>query len=142
MKVIAGILIVLALVVGVVPQFTDCQSQGNAIELSTGKTIPMKCHWTGQAELAIAAPTLFLGGLMAFSRRRDTLRALAVLGIVLGAAVIALPTLLIGVCANPDMLCNMVMRPLLIFAGILIAAASAAALVRLRGEEPEAGGLG
>jgi hypothetical protein len=141
MKFIAGVLIVLALAVGVVPLFTDCESQGKAIELANGKLIPMKCHWTGRAELALAAPTLFLGGVLAFGRRRETERALAVLGLVLGAAVIAVPSLLIGVCANPDMLCNMVMRPALIFAGILIVAASAAALVRLRGEGPEIGGL-
>ena len=36
----------LALVIGIVPFLTDCQSQGRALTLQTGRTIPMKCHWT------------------------------------------------------------------------------------------------
>jgi hypothetical protein len=54
-----------------------------------------------------------------------------------GALVILLPTTLIGVCANPDMLCSMVMRPALILAGILIIAASAAGLLGSRGAESQ-----
>jgi hypothetical protein len=137
MKIAGAVLVVLALVVGIVPLFTDCQSQGKAITLPNGKTIPMKCHWTGQAELATAGPVLFLGVSVAINRRKETLRFLSITGIVLGLAVILLPTTLIGVCANPDMLCNMVMRPSLIFAGALIVAASLVALLAARGDEVE-----
>jgi hypothetical protein len=42
------------------------------------------------------------------------------MGIVLGAVVILFPTFLIGVCANPDMLCNMIMKPGLILLGSLV----------------------
>jgi uncharacterized membrane protein len=136
---ITGILIAaLALVVGILPQFTDCLSQGKSIALPNGASIPMKCHWTSQAELALAVPLLALGGLVFVNRRREALRSLAVLGGVLGALVILVPTTLIGVCGSADMLCNMVERPALIFAGILVVAIGVGALVSLRGEGSQA----
>jgi hypothetical protein len=138
MKVIGVLIVVLALAVAIVPRFTDCQSQGAAIALPNGATIPMKCHWTGQAELATAGPVAAVGVLLAASRRKRTIRALAVLGMVLGLSVLLVPAALIGVCASDQMLCNMVMRPALIFAGILVMAASAVALLAARGAEDEA----
>ncbi len=33
---------------------------------------------------------------------------------------IALPTVLIGVCGHPDASCNLVMKPALIFMGVLV----------------------
>jgi hypothetical protein len=137
MKAAGAIIFVLALVIGLVPLFTDCQSQGKAITLANGSTIPMKCHWTGRAELALAVPLLFVGGLMAGSRRRQTLRSISLLGLVLGISAILIPSVLIGVCSNPDMLCNMLMRPTLIFAGTLVSATNLAVLVALRGPEVE-----
>jgi hypothetical protein len=133
MKVIAAILIVLALVIGIVPQFTDCLSQGSAIELANGMRLPMRCHWTRQAEVAVAMPLGAVGLLMLFSRRRQTLRALLVVGIVLGVAAILLPAYLIGVCASDEMICSMLMKPTLLFAGVLTVATSLVGLVYLRG---------
>jgi hypothetical protein len=138
MKVIASILIVLALVIAVVPQFTDCQSQGRALTLQSGKTVPMKCHWTGQAEIVVGGPLLILGGLMFANRRRGTLRSLSILGIVLGVFAVLLPTALIGVCASADMLCNSVMKPTLIFSGSLVTIASLVGLILNWGAEPRA----
>ena len=124
MKLAAGLLIVLALVVGVVPAFTDCQSQGRALALANGNTVPMKCHWSGLAELSLAVPLGLVGVSTAFSKRKESRRMLAILGMLLGALVIAVPTVLIGVCANADMLCNSVMRPTLVLAGGLVMAIS------------------
>lgn len=103
--------------------------------LENGKTIPMKCHWTGQAEMALAGPLLVTGSLLAINKRKETLHGLSVLGGILGIFVILLPTALIGVCANPDMICNSVMRPTLILLGSLILALSVFGLVTsFRGE--------
>jgi hypothetical protein len=120
------LIVVLALVVGIVPQFTDCQSQGRSLTLENGKTVPMKCHWTAMAELGMALPLLGVGSVMGFSKKKETRRSLAFLGVALGAVVMLLPTALIGVCANPDMLCNALMRPTLLLAGGLVIALSAA----------------
>ena len=130
MKVIGAILIILALVAAVVPQFTDCESQGKALTLANGKTVAMKCHWTSEASTAVAVPLLLMGGLVIFSKRKETLRALSILGLAFGAFLILLPTALIGVCANPEMICNSVMKPTLILTGILTAIISGAILVR------------
>ena len=138
MKVIAAILIILALIVGIVPQFTDCLAQGKAIELPNGKSLPMKCHWTRQAEVAVALPLLVVGVLMLFSRRRTTLRILAAVALALGISAILVPAYLIGTCASAEMVCNLLMKPVLLFAGIVIVVTSVVALVYLRGEDPDA----
>ena len=137
MKITAGLMIVLALLIGIVPQFTDCQSQGRELTLDNGRHIPMKCHWTAQAEVALAVPLLFTGSLLAFNRRKESFRNLSVLGGILGIFVILLPTALIGVCGNPDMICNSVMKPTLIMLGSLLIALSIFGVVksmRMNGE--------
>jgi hypothetical protein len=133
MKTLAGLMIVLALTTGIVPLLTDCQSQGRALTLADGRTVPMKCHWTAIAEIAVAVPLLVTGALLAISKRRETGRNLTILGGVLGVLVILIPTVLIGVCANPDMLCNLVMKPALILAGGLVVALSLVGMVRSLG---------
>jgi hypothetical protein len=125
MKIFAVAIVVLALVVGIVPQFTDCHSQGRVLTLESGKTVDMKCHWTAMAQLGLALPTLAVGSFMGFGKQKESRRMLAGAGVVLGAVVMLLPTALIGVCANPDMLCNSVMRPVLLLAGGLVLALSA-----------------
>ena len=130
MKIAAVIIVILSLVIGIVPQFTDCQSQGKALELKDGRMVPMKCHWTGQGELALSMPFLGLGALLGFTRRRESYISLGVLGSVLGSFVILLPTALIGVCANPDMICNSVMKPTLILSGIVLIVTSLFVLVK------------
>ena len=129
MKVLGIGLVVLALVAGILPMFTDCQSQGKAIELANGKTIPMKCHWTAQSEIAMAVPLFGLGIVMGVVKRKESRRIIAGIGALLGIFVILLPTALVGVCASADMLCNSVMKPTLILSGILIIAISIATLV-------------
>jgi len=138
MKVIGAIIVVLALVVGVVPQFTDCLSQGQAIELPNGTTLPMRCHWTRQAEVAVALPLGVVGILTIVNKRRQTLRALSILAVALGLGAILLPAYLIGVCASADMICSMIMKPTLLLAGVLTMGAGAVGLIYLRGEGPEA----
>ena len=126
MKIIGAVLIVLSLVVAIVPMFTDCQSQGRAIVLENGKTIPMKCHWSGVAELVVAVPLFVLGVMDIINRNLLVFRYLSILGIVLGIFIILIPTNLIGVCISPEMLCSSVMRPILILAGIFVVVANLA----------------
>lgn len=125
MKITAVLMIALALVIGILPQFSDCASQGSYMTMPNGKQIPMTCHWSAQAEVALAAPLLVTGSLLAFNEKKETVRNLSILGVILGLFVILLPTALVGVCANPDMICNSVMKPSLILAGTLIILLSA-----------------
>lgn len=129
MKLTSIIFVILALLIGVAPQFTDCESQGRSLTLENGRQIPMKCHWTARGEIALAAPLLVVGSIMGFNKRKETRRNLGLIGIALGAFIILLPTYLIGVCANPDMVCNSFMRPFLILTGSLVIAAGLAAVI-------------
>jgi hypothetical protein len=137
-KPLSILLIAFALVIAIVPLFTDCQSQGRALTLENGKLVPMKCHWTAIAEIGVAVPLLLSGVFNLRSRRKETTRYLAVMGIASGALAILFPTYLIGVCADPMMLCNMIMRPTLITAGLLAVVASAVILYQARQPDVEA----
>ena len=107
----------LAVALIAVPRFTDCESQGKAIETAKGGTVPMNCHWSGIAEIGVAIPMYIVGAVMTTSRRRKTLAFLSLLGIVLGGLAIAFPTKLIGVCPDPTMICSTIMKPALILLG-------------------------
>jgi hypothetical protein len=119
MKIIAALIFLSALVVGIVPQFTDCQSKGHSIQLASSRTIPMKCHWTARAEIALAAPLLLCGALIGSSRKRGAHQYLGAMSVALGVCIVLLPTVLIGVCASSDMQCAALMKPILILAGSL-----------------------
>lgn len=123
------ILMILAVAIAVVPIFTDCYSQGLVLTLANGKTLPMKCHWTGVAELGSAIPLFALGGMMVAARRRESLTYLSILGIVIGGVVIAFPAWLIGVCATPTMTCVTLMEPSLLACGGVVAALSVFSLI-------------
>ena len=125
MKVAAVIIILLATVVGVVPQFTNCQYGGKAIELPSGKSLLMKCHRTARAEIALAVPLLLCGVSLLVSRRKESWRPQAVLTVALGLSVVLIPTVLIGVCVKPNMVCHALMKPTLTLAGILVVALGA-----------------
>ncbi len=101
-KVMGGLIIFLALVIAIVPAFTDCLSQGRALTTQDGKTVPMKCHWTGIAEMGVAIPLGLIGILSFRKQRKDTARSLAAVGAACGALAVLFPTVLIGTCANPD----------------------------------------
>jgi hypothetical protein len=136
MKTIGIIFVVLALAIGVVPQFTNCSAQGRSLELANGRTTPMKCYWTAQAELAVAGPLLLVGGLVIFNRRKETQRTLSMVGALLGVFAILLPTSLIGVCASDEMLCNILMKPTLVFSGVAVVTAGLLGLVLVGREQP------
>jgi hypothetical protein len=126
MKAIGVILLIAAVAIAVVPQFTDCESQGRALTLQNGRSVPMKCHWTAQAALGLALPVAVVGALTLFRGRKPGATNLGIVGAGLGAIAILLPISLIGVCASPDMICNSVMRPFMILTGGVITVASAA----------------
>jgi hypothetical protein len=138
-KFMGSLLIVLALGIGILPFFTDCRSQGRSLTTAEGKTIDMKCHWAGIAEIGVAAPLLLVGIMNITAKRKETLRSINIVGPVLGALAILFPTVLIGVCANPMMICNMIMKPALILMGTLVIGASLVMLVKsIRFQEPVA----
>ena len=135
MKVVASIIIVLALLIAIVPQFTDCESQGKMLTLQSGKQVSMKCHWTARAEIAVGVPLLAVGLLMLASKRKESIRNPGIVGALLGLMAVLLPGVLIGVCGNDDMICNSLMDPALVLMGIVVIVASLAAIWLSRSRE-------
>jgi hypothetical protein len=129
MKVAAISLVLLAVLIAIVPIFSDCLSAGRMLTLADGREIPMKCHWTGRAELGLGLPLLAVGLTMFFSRRKESYRNLGIVGVMLGVVTILLPTTLIGVCGSPDMPCHSIMQPALTLMGILVIGISLAAVI-------------
>jgi hypothetical protein len=126
------LMIVLALVIAIVPIFTDCLANGRSLTTADGRSVPMKCHWTAIAEIGLAVPLALLGFFNFTSKRKETFRTLNLISLTLGALVILFPTVLIGVCANPMMECNMIEKPTLILSGILVIGAGLITLVTSR----------
>ena len=128
-RVLGIALVVFALGLAIVPHYTDCFSQGNLVTLANGNQQPMKCHWTAQGEIAIGAPLAAVGAIMTFSRRKQSMRILGVMGIALGALAFALPTSLIGTCGMATHICNTAMKPAIFAFGGLVLAGSVGAVV-------------
>ncbi len=120
MKLSAVLLIALAVLIAVVPPLTECAREGKLLATADGRQVPMKCHWTAVASVTMAIPLLLVGLMQWFNKRKESKRALSILGAVMGAIVLLLPTALIGVCAHPDATCNLIMRPSLILMGTLV----------------------
>jgi len=169
LKVLAVLIIIVALVIIVVPQFTNCEyGKDNATTKSITITkvgsastaqyagmsnamggteaaaaLPyrmMKCFWSARAELIAGIPLLALGALLLFARRKETTRVLGILTIVAGVLTILIPTTIVGTCANSMMVCNTEMKPTLLIAGGITIALGIAALVL--GEMKREGGSG
>ena len=136
MRMVFGVgLLVFALAIGLLPHYNTCQYQGKTLTLQNGKTTPMKCNWTAQSEIAIAAPLGMVGIVALASRKRRTLAGASAVGMVLGGMAVLLPTYLIGVCSS-QMPCNLIMKPSLIGMGSVVAAGSLLSMViSLRGKE-------
>lgn len=129
-KIMGAGIIVLGLAIGIVPLLTDCLSQGLQLTTSAGMKVPMKCHWTAVASVGIGVPLVLIGIMSFITKSKETLRSINIVGLALGALAILFPTLLIGVCANPDHICNLVEKPVLLLGGTLVVAASLVNLVR------------
>ena len=147
-------LIIVALVVGIVPAYFNCLADGKSLTVSSmgamssgsssamtpaaTKTVPMKCYWTSRAAIAVAVPLGLVGLFLTLTRRRESTRALAVIGVASGVFTMLLPTALIGVCSLATASCNEVMKPTLLLAGGLTIVASLIVLFlgERRGDEP------
>ena len=77
---------------------------GKMLTLTTGKEVPMKCHWTSQASIALVIILLAVA-VMGILAKQDY-KKFFVVSAVVGVVIFLVYTSLIGVCASPDMRCN------------------------------------
>ena len=77
---------------------------GKMLELTTGRTVPMKCHWAGQAAIAVSI-IILAAAIMAFLAKKEY-KGLMVVNAVAGILLFLVFTSLIGVCASAEMRCQ------------------------------------
>ena len=101
---------------------------GGSTDTTQAMTAPMPCHYSARSAVLIAIPLGILGLLLLLSRRKETTRALAVLGIALGAVTMAVPSF-VGTCGMATMICNEVLKPTMLLAGGIVVVLSVILLV-------------
>ncbi len=77
---------------------------GKMLELTSGKQVPMKCHWAGQAAIAVSVIIIAVA-VMAFLAKKEY-KGLMVVNAVAAAMLFLVFTSLIGVCASAEMRCQ------------------------------------
>ena len=77
---------------------------GKMLELANGNQVPMKCHWAGQASMAVCV-IILAAAVMALLAKKEY-KGLMAVNAVAGVLLFLVFTSLIGVCANEEMRCN------------------------------------
>ena len=77
---------------------------GKLLELTSGKQVPMKCHWAGQA--AIAVSIIILAVAIVALLTKKAYKGLMIVNAVAGVVLFLVFTSLIGVCASEEMRCQ------------------------------------
>ena len=77
---------------------------GKLLELANGNQVPMKCHWAGEAAVAVCV-IILAAAVMALLARKEY-KGLMVVTAVAGAVLFLVFTSLIGVCASAEMRCQ------------------------------------
>ena len=77
---------------------------GKLLELANGNQVPMKCHWAGQAAIAISV-IILAAAIMALLAKKEY-KGLMVVNAVAAVVLFLIFTSLIGVCASETMRCQ------------------------------------
>ena len=78
---------------------------GKMLELTTGKQVPMKCHWAGQAAIAVSVIILAVA-VMAFLAKKEYKGLMVVNAVAAAVLFLVFTNTLIGVCASAEMRCQ------------------------------------
>ena len=77
---------------------------GKMLELVSGKQVPMKCHWAGQAAIAISV-IIIAAAVMALLAKKEY-KGLMIVNAVAAVVLFLVFTSLIGVCASAELRCQ------------------------------------
>ena len=77
---------------------------GKMLELVSGKQVPMRCHWAGQAAIAISV-IIIAAAVMALLAKKEY-KGLMIVNAVAAVVLFLVFTSLIGVCASAEMRCQ------------------------------------
>lgn len=78
---------------------------GKMLELTTGKQVPMKCHWAGQAGIAIAI-VILAAAIMALLAKKEYKGLMVITAVCAVLLFMVFATGFIGVCASETMRCQ------------------------------------
>ena len=102
------------------------------LETVAGKHVPMKCFWTARAEIGAGALVVLGGCALLLFKDHGARFGVSLMTAFAGALVVAIPTVLIGVCGSPVMPCRSGTLPALVVSGCLVIAAAVATAVCAR----------
>ncbi|NUF27544.1 protein of unknown function [Gilliamella bombicola] len=80
----------------------------------------MKCFWTARAEIGVGCLVIAIGVLLLISRTVFVRMGLSMALACISLLAMAIPTILIGVCSNEMMRCNMGSKPALVLLSSLL----------------------
>lgn len=115
-----GIVLFLGLVLLFVPfhLFPVC---AESIVLPSGKSIPMRCFYTGRVEVGLGIALMLLGLALVLFTHRAIRFGLCLAGVCFAVFILAVPSQLVGVCLNPTMACQIGTFPALMVLGGFVA---------------------
>lgn len=97
-----------------------CEMSGMYAMLQSGGKLPMPCGWTARAESGVGALIMIAGGLLIARNTPETRQAVGIFSIALGALVVLIPTVLIGMCRLAEHPCRVLTLPGLEILGIIV----------------------
>ena len=77
---------------------------GKLLDLVNGNQVPMKCHWAGQAAIAVSV-IIIAAAVMALLAKKEY-KGLMIVNAVAAVVLFLVFTSLIGVCASAEMRCQ------------------------------------
>lgn len=108
-KIAGGILILLGALLMLIPTLLFPGCEGLIERADGGASMPMRCHWTGLAEVGIGI-LILCAGLLSLAAKTGGAGVFA-MATACGVVGVLLPIKLIGVCAMPTMACRSAMAP-------------------------------
>ena len=108
---------------------------GKMLELVSGKQVPMKCHWAGQAGLAVSV-IILVAAVMALLAKKEYKGFMVVTAVGGALLFMIFATGFIGVCASAEMRCQSTKLWGIIAAGVTFAASLINLLSGKEGQVP------
>lgn len=108
---------------------------GKMLELVSGKQVPMKCHWAGQAAIAISV-IILVAAVAALLAKKDFKALMIVTAVAAVMLFLVFSNSLIGVCASAEMRCQTTKLWGMICAGVVFAASLVNLLSGKEGQVP------
>lgn len=110
--VFGGLTTILGLLIALIPAFI--------FPVCDVGDMPMKCHWSAQAELGVGIIIFVLGILLIAFKSKHFQLGISIASILNGIFALVIPNILIGMCVKEHMKCRSLTSPALSVVSVLI----------------------